>query len=504
MSLQVNYTVTSHQGLVRSSNEDIIEAFAFSIVDTAGATLRIHGMLVCDGMGGLKAGETASRLASISVMDYIKAMPFWPSIEADIKQQLSDAIISAHQNITMLSEYDFDKNGMGTTIVLLLIVKNKAHIMWSGDSRAYILTSRTIDHGINTAGIQLLTCDHSASWDMVAKGILTVDQARNHPQSHALTQSLGGIQTPKPDYISIAVEDGDRFMLCTDGVYLHLDSVEIKTCLHNHNDLELAAQAMSKMILERGAKDNFSIGILDIVKVQFAEPTLKVTQSSQQQNQSGTRGSWFKWWIVLPMFVVLGGLMHEILKKSSYYKTQTENGLSLEHAKIDNNLDHKTNTIKLGEKIKILEQENRKLQEIVDRMVIHIAKDTLSFVVGDEITATSLKPSTKYLQNPERKADNVSKSKPSKPSNQKTTNKEQAKLYDNIYNDVLKHFEEFKTTHPNSDIYQQAYMIRLEQLLIEIRGKRDSNDYSNSMKTNWQLEYLRNKFDMIQSKYKPE
>lgn len=76
MSLQVKYTVTSHQGLVRGSNEDIIDAFVLSKMDTTGAALRIQGMLVCDGMGGMKAGETASRLASLSVLDYIKSHAF--------------------------------------------------------------------------------------------------------------------------------------------------------------------------------------------------------------------------------------------------------------------------------------------------------------------------------------------------------------------------------------------------------------------------------------------
>ncbi|MBK9742668.1 MAG: hypothetical protein IPO94_06745 [Saprospiraceae bacterium] len=123
MSLQVKYAVTSHQGLVRGSNEDIIEAFVLSKMDTTGVVLRVQGMLVCDGMGGMKAAETASKLATLSVLDYIKAMPFWPSLESDINQQLSDAIISAHQNITMLSEYDYDKMVWVLPLYSLLMVK---------------------------------------------------------------------------------------------------------------------------------------------------------------------------------------------------------------------------------------------------------------------------------------------------------------------------------------------------------------------------------------------
>ncbi len=499
----MKYTVTSHQGLVRGSNEDIIEAFVISKMDTTGSALRIQGMIVCDGMGGMKAGETASKLATLSVLDYIKAMPFWPSLESDINQQLSDAIISAHQNIIMLSEYDYDKSGMGTTIVLLLIVKNQAHILWSGDSRAYLLATRNISQGINTGGIQLLTRDHSVSWDMVANGILTVDQARNHPQSHALTQSLGGVQAPRPDYVSLKVEDGDRFMLCTDGVYLHLDSTEIKTYLHDQSDLELAAQTMTNLILERGAKDNFSIGILDVVKVQFDEPVLKIPHLTNHQHRSKNRKHSLKRWFVLPILFVLGGLGFGIWTKFNDQKAQTKITLKPAPLAITSFQNHEDNQIKLSDAMHKLDKESHKLQNITEHMAMTTSND-ISAEPANDLAQGDKPPATIAPQKPLKKVVNTSVNKPVKSAIKKTLHKDKAKLYDDIYNDVLAHITEYKASHPITDIYQQAYLIRLEQLLIEINEKRDSNDYSNSMKTNWQLEFLRNKFDMIQSKYKPE
>lgn len=500
MSLQVKYTVTSHQGLVRDSNEDIIEAFVLTKMDTTGVALRIQGMLLCDGMGGMKAGEAASRLASISVIDYIKAMPFWPSLEYDINQQLSDAIVAAHQNITMLSKYDFEKNGMATTIVLLLIVKNQAHILWSGDSRAYLLTTRNISQGINTAGIQLLTRDHSVSWDLVAKGVLTVDQARNHPQSHALTQSLGGVHPPKPDYESLPVDDGDRFMLCTDGVYLHLDSAEIKMCLHNHNDLELAAQAMTNLILERGAKDNFSIGILDIVKVQFAEPVLKAAPMINHQNQSNNRSNWFKWWFFLPIFFVLGSIVYGILKIINEKNENIEISSSSSSSIIASNQNYNQ---KLMDAKKKLEQESQRLKVIANQIVMPNQGDTSSSV-GDESVDVAPLSYAAEAQKSIKKAPKVIYNKQTKTSTKKHISKEEVELYDDLYNEVLTHMNEYRNLYPNLDIYQQAYLIRLEQLLIEIQGKKKSNEYSSSLKINWQLEFLRNKFYKIQSEYKPK
>jgi serine/threonine protein phosphatase PrpC len=503
VSLQVKYTVTSHQGLVRGSNEDIIEAFVTTKMDTAGAALRIQGLLICDGMGGMKAGETASKLASISVIDYIKSMPFWPSLESDIHQQLSDAINAAHQNITMLSKYDFATNGMGTTIVLLLIVKDHAYLIWCGDSRAYLHTTRIIAQGINLGGIQLLTRDHSVSWEMVANGVLTVDQARNHPKSNALTQSLGGLHPPNPDFVSLPIEDGDRFLLCSDGVYLHLDSSEIKSCLNIHSNLELAAQAMSSFILERGAKDNFSIGILDVVKVQFAEPVLKVAPLASHDNLSRNSNLWHKWWITLPVFLALIGIVYGILSMFFIQEKQPENSLPTVPPVIVSNQNLERNHRKLSDATHKLEQESAKLQNITDHLVINISKDT-SAVFENNLTQNKIPAASVAPQKPVKKVEKPSIKQIDKSGTKKPLHKEKARLYDLIYNDVLMYINEYKVSHPNTDIYQQAYLIRIEQLLFEIQQKKQLNDFTNLTVTNWQLEYLKNKFDMIQSKYKPE
>lgn len=151
-----------------------------------------------------------------------------------------------------------------------------------------------------------------------------------------------------------------------------------------------------------------------------------------------------------------------------------------------------------------LGQESQQLQDITNKMAMYIPMDTLEKNIDEDKTVASVHPATIVTQKPTTKAVAASNNKPAKPATKKPLLKEKALLYDKIYDDVQTHLNEYRASHPNTDIYQQAYLIRLEQLLMEIKDKRNTNDYRNMTRTNWQVEYLRNKFDMIQSKYKPE
>lgn len=500
MSLQVKYAIITNKGLVRSINEDIINAGTVHKVDTSGAPIRMNYMMVCDGMGGMKAGETASRLAATTVMDYINAMPFWPTLEDDIKDQLIGTLIAAHQNIKMLAKYDFDKNGMGTTIVLMIIVKNRAYITWSGDSRAYILTNQpNFAVGMDVKGLRLLTKDHSASWGMVEKGLLTIDQVRNHPQSNALTQSLGGEHPPTPDFISFEVSNTDRLLVCTDGVYLHIETSELRDVLKDYKNPDQGISVIQDIILSRGAKDNFSLGIVDIIDAQWSDPLLTAA-GAPSVNDSQKSHTWY-------YFVGFGIIC--LLFWWLWNKGIFQNTSSILNKKVPFNYYNPDVTVDYADS---LQRSIERLNIQADKMVI--STTALVFKNDIENVAASIPSETvaKIVSNP-TVASSFSKptSKPVdikptiKPASaKKPLHKEKAKLYDDIYNDVLAHITEYTASHPNTDIYQQAYLIRLEQLLMEINEKRDSNDYTNSMRTNWQLEFLRNKFEMIQSKYKPE
>lgn len=501
--MKVKYAILTNKGLIRSINEDIIDAGNLDKVDTSGVPARLQYMVACDGMGGMKAGETASKLASSTVMDYVNAMPFWPTLADDISDQLKGAVQAAHQNIKMLAEYDYDKNGMGTTIVLLVIVKNIAYITWSGDSRVYLLTEQlNFVSGMDVNGLRLMTKDHAISWNMVEKGLLTIDQVRNHPQSNALTQVLGGECPPSPEFISFDVANNDRLLVCTDGVYLHMDTDELKDMLIQYKDPNQAANCIKDKILSRGAKDNFSLGIVDIMDVQWSTPVLTEYIVSLKNTSQKTNT-----WYYIPVFVVAGLILCWIIWKEIITKPSpsTENQVS---------------TLNNLPSVRPFINYNDSLLWSIERLNIQLEKmttsaDSLSYIdtqkvnldsFQSEIVATishDLKPSTAVIKKLSAKTSTI-KSTIKHEDNEKKNHSEKSILYDKLYGEVQIYLNGYKQSNAENDMYRQAYMIRLEQLLFEIKQKKQDNDYTNLTKTNWQLEYLKNKFDMIQSKYQPK
>lgn len=499
----MKYSILTNKGLVRSINEDIIDAGTVDKVDTTGAPARLQYMVACDGMGGMKAGETASRIASTIVMDYIIAMPFWPTLEGDISDQLKGAVQAAHQNIKMLADYDYDKNGMGTTIILLVIVKNKAYITWSGDSRAYLLSKQpNIKCGMEVEGLRLLTKDHAISWDMVEKGLLTIDQVRNHPQSNALTQSLGGEHPPTPDFISMDISNTDRLLVCTDGVYLHMDTSELRDVLLNYTDPDQALDVIQDLILSRGAKDNFSVGIVDILDVQWLEPILASTNVPIKNKARKTNTRYY-----ILFFAIVGLLFWWVWSRDTINKVSTStNG----EVSAPDKMPTVTPSINYNDSllgaIEILNIQLEKMGTSTDslwyRDTVQVNIDTLASASVVSITPDPL-PTASSNTKPAAKPSAI---KPAtKPQyNKKSTHSEKSILYDKLYNDVQNYLNGYRQANPEKDVYKQAYMIRLEQLLFEIKQKKQDNDYTNLTKTNWQVEYLKNKFDMIQSKYQPK
>ncbi len=490
MSLQVKYAILTNQGLIRTTNEDIIEAGVLDKVDTVGRQVTLQYMLVCDGMGGMKAGETASRVASVSLVDYLQAMPYWPTLESDIQNQMYLATMAAHQNIKMLSDYDYDKNGMATTLVLLILVNNVTYITWSGDSRAYVLSNQPkLQVGLYQDGLTLLTKDHVLVWEMVEKGMLTIDQARNHPQANMLLQSLGGKDVPNPEFITFPVYEGDRILVCTDGVNLHLNTKEIKEILASEKDINKAVNTMKDQVLKYGAKDNFSIGIIDVVGVQWSQPDLSVPKEVKITNsQSALRWLWLIPICVLAYFGWQQYNMWDTLRDDI-------NLTIIPSADIDTNVTH--NLSYQDSLVTSLQYLNTAMDSLNKANLQWVS---IAIINLDSTPISVEKPEVLIVKKSVPQNIEIIKPKPTK----KGDHKEKAKAYDDIYKKVELHFYEVKNKYADPDIFASAYLIRLEQLMFEIKQKKKENDFTNLTKTQWQIEYFTNKFDMFQTKYQPK
>ena len=170
--------------------------------------------LVCDGMGGGPSGSLASDTAVRKIYEFLKT----PHEDMDRKEIIKEAIEYAHQSIINLCNENPKLRGMGTTVAAVLINDHSTIVAHVGDSRVYQFR---FGHKI------FRTSDHSMVADMVRNGVLTEEQARLSSQSNIITKALGGNLKDLAEVSEHAYEAGDRFLLCSDGIWGMLPEKEL-------------------------------------------------------------------------------------------------------------------------------------------------------------------------------------------------------------------------------------------------------------------------------------
>ena len=180
--------------------------------DTCGLVQTRRGFLalVCDGMGGMNGGATASKMAVEEIIKYIDMPAQEDALEEDSQMLLRKAICHANLKIYEKAAQTPSLAGMGTTVTALLIDENKATVAHVGDSRVY-----QIRHGRKI----FRTFDHSMVFEMVKKKILTEEQARLSAQSNIILRALGQKEEVTVDTVDLCYDKDDIFFLCTDGVW---------------------------------------------------------------------------------------------------------------------------------------------------------------------------------------------------------------------------------------------------------------------------------------------
>ncbi len=256
-------------GLERFDNED---AFIFcpaldkQIWDESPDRYIYNGQLgtlavIADGMGGENAGETASKIA----IDAIKSQFNPTQIETAVHSTeavcgfLEKVILNANKAIMKRVELDPATIGMGTTIVLLWLIENKAYIAWCGDSRCYVFNPKN--------GLTSLSKDHSLVQELIDKGELSVDGSFNHPDNSIVTRCLGDLDVSNsPEVRVYDVCSNDTFVLCSDGLcgYCKDKTIE-KTLYSSMSNLGTCCQALMDLALKAGGHDNITILLLSVV-----------------------------------------------------------------------------------------------------------------------------------------------------------------------------------------------------------------------------------------------
>ncbi len=226
------FSAKTHVGLVRSVNEDAI----LSLPD-------LGLWAVADGMGGHEGGDFASQ----TVVDALSNLPS-DLAPQDLLGRSRAALHSAHQTIRTESARRGDVV-IGATVVLLVIAQGHFLCLWAGDSRLYRLRD---------GRIEMVSLDHSVVGQMVEADQLTWDQAEHHAQSNQITRAVGVGEVLEIDKRRGAVEPGDRFLLCSDGLTKYATQ-DVLERLVRDTPINALADELLRIALAGGASDNVSI-----------------------------------------------------------------------------------------------------------------------------------------------------------------------------------------------------------------------------------------------------
>lgn len=228
----------SNIGKVREHNED---AFVFS--ETLGYAM------VSDGMGGLASGEVASQITKESVDAVFKS----ENQNLPLEQIVKKAIETANSNVRQCQREKPESREMGCTCVLLAFRNNDYCLGYVGDSRIYLFRDGLLKQ---------LTTDHSYVEELFQRGLIKKEEMATHPYRNSITRYVGHKDSIKVDVISGALQVGDRFILCSDGLHNEITDVQIATILQNNSiKPEICVHKLIKSALDHGGKDNVSVVI---------------------------------------------------------------------------------------------------------------------------------------------------------------------------------------------------------------------------------------------------
>jgi PPM family protein phosphatase len=198
---------------------------------------------VADGMGGAQAGEVASRLAA-------SALEAGDSDGLDGLERLDALIQEANRRIYDRASTDPSASGMGTTMTVALVEGMTVAIGHVGDSRAYLVRGEQMEQ---------LTDDHSLVAELLKTGKLSEEEAQVHPQRSVITRAVGTDPDVDVDAFTIEAEEGDVFLICSDGLTDMVEDEEILEVMHEHrDDLDKAVQALVSAANRGGGDDNIT------------------------------------------------------------------------------------------------------------------------------------------------------------------------------------------------------------------------------------------------------
>lgn len=208
--------------------------------------------VVCDGMGGAKGGNVASTLAVKIITERLAAAYRENMTPQSVRYVLECAVAAANVEVFDTAAKDENLRGMGTTVVVAVVMGNTAVLAHVGDSRAYLVTE---------AGLEQVTRDHSLVQEMVESGRLTESEAKTHPRKHFITRALGVEDTVECDLDEREIPERGALLICTDGLTNMVETDEIRKILLSFPP-QTAAERLIHAANMAGGSDNITVALI--------------------------------------------------------------------------------------------------------------------------------------------------------------------------------------------------------------------------------------------------
>lgn len=241
----MNIIALTDIGLVREKNQDSIFASNES---------ELPLFIIADGMGGHKGGEIASSDAIKIIRETFIANKEKLINKKEIMQVINQSIKNANTSIYRKSLELLEYSGMGTTVSLCYIYKSHVYIGHVGDSRIYIIDNNKISQ---------VTEDHSLVNELVKKGEITAEEAKTHPKKNIITRAVGTSHDIEVDIKEIKFKDGDKLLLCTDGLSNMLYEKDILDILKQEGSLMEKGETFIRTSKQNGGTDNISLILIE-------------------------------------------------------------------------------------------------------------------------------------------------------------------------------------------------------------------------------------------------
>ncbi len=333
-TIQLRVAAKTDIGRKRTNNEDNY----YTATNAAGTLL-----VVADGMGGMNAGEVASKIAVDTASEYFAADRIGDDVtasSASIEKFMKSVVVEADRRIK--SSTDEASRGMGTTIVMVWIVGDKARVCWCGDSRAYAFNP--------VSGLRRVSKDHSYVQALVDSGAISAEQAFDYPDSNIITRCLCDAEDKaEPDYTEYPLHNGDIILLCSDGLCGMLRDSEMQSIMAAEpNDVTKCVDNLIAAALEAGGKDNVTVvaarieaGAAQDVPKEFAPQPSAAAVPLQPITRSRKMPSWL--WGAIAV-VVIGVVAAVIAFSSKSKETRDDHRQQAGHEAVDTGTERTNRT----------------------------------------------------------------------------------------------------------------------------------------------------------------